>query len=311
VRLPEAIPQSKGETTMAIDEVPVQKDHATEPNPNVGGGVKSVLIILALAVLAVGEMFSINHMNMVRDQLTTQQSQLRDDLTGQLRDQISNRLTAIEQQNAQQLDSVKTELDNAARRVGAQSGELKRARTMVSQLQDQQRAQTEQLKQELDQKADAQQVGALSQDVSTTKTDLSSTQKTVSTLAADLGMARSDMGNLIARNHDDIEYLRKLGDRDYFEFTLTRNEPAKVAGVSLTLKKTNTKRYRFNVATMVDDMEVERRDCTINAPVYFYVNGSKKPYELVVNSVGSTQVKGYLSTPKGVTEVASRSEGAR
>jgi hypothetical protein len=31
---------------------------------------------------------------------------------------------------------------------------------------------------------------------------------------------------------------------------------------------------------------------------------------LVVNSVGSTQVKGYLSTPKGVTEVASRSEGA-
>ena len=58
-------------------------------------------------------------------------------------------------------------------------------------------------------------------------------------------------------------------------------------------------------------MEVERKDCTINSPVYFYVNGSKKPYELVVNSVGSTQVKGYLSTPKGVTEVASRSEGAR
>src|SRR5208337_5353473 len=137
------------------------------------------------------------------------------------------------------------------------------------------------------------------QDVSTTKTDLSSTQKTVSTLASDLGMARSEMGTLIARNHDDIEYLRKLGDRDYFEFTLTKNQPAKVAGVGLTLKKTNPKRYQFTVATLVDDMQVDRKDCTINSPVFFYVNGSKKPYELVVNSVASETVKGYMSAPKG------------
>jgi hypothetical protein len=123
-------------------------------------------------------------------------------------------------------------------------------------------------------------------------------------------MARSDMGTLIARNHDDIEYLRKLGDRDYIEFTLTRNQLAKVAGVGLTLKKTNVKRHSFNLDTLADDIEVSRKDCTINSPVYFYVNGSKKPYELVVNSVASEQVKGYVSTPKGVTEVASRSEGA-
>ena len=269
------------------------------------------MIFLVLAALAVGEFLTVNRMNTVRDQLTAQQNQLREDLTGQLRDQVSNRLTAIEQQNAQELDAVKTELDDAAKRVGAQGGELKRARNMVAQLQDQQRAQTEQLKQELDQKADQQQVGALTQDVSSTKTDLDTTKKNVSTLASDLGMARSEMGTLIARNHDDIEYLRKLGDRDYFEFTLTKNQPAKVAGVGLTLKKTNVKRYRFNLATLVDDMEVERKDCTINAPVFFYVNGSKKPYELVVNRVESNQVKGYLSTPKGVTEVAARSEGAR
>jgi hypothetical protein len=194
--------------------------------------------------------------------------------------------------------------------MGAQGGELKRARTMVTELQDQQRNQTAQLEQELSQKADQQQVGALTQDVTSTKTDLDTTKKNVSTLASDLGMARSEMGTLIARNHDDIEYLRKLGDRDYFEFTLAKNQPAKVAGVGLTLKKTNIKRYRFNVATLVDDMDVERKDCTINAPVFFYVNGSKKPYELVVNHVESNQVKGYISTPKGVTVVAASSGGA-
>jgi len=295
---------------MAIDDAPMPSTVQMEPSPGSGNGLKFVLIFLVLAILAVGEFFTINRMNTVREQLTAQQNQLREELTGQLRDQVSNRLAAFEQQNTQDLDAVKAELDEAAKRVGAQSGELKRARNMVTQLQDQQRTQTEQLKQQLDQKADQTQVGALSQDMTTTKSDLSSTKSTVTTLASDLGMARSEMGTLIARNHDDIEYLRKIGDRDYFEFTLNRNQLAKVAGVGLTLKKTNAKRYRFNLDTLVDDIQVERKDCTINSPVYFYVSGSKKPYELVVNSVGSEQVKGYLSTPKGVTEVATRSEGA-
>jgi len=265
---------------------------------------------LVLAALAVGEFVTIHKMNMMRNELRAQQNQLRDDMTGQLRDEVSNRLTAMERQNAQDLEAVKSELDDAAKRVGAQSGELRRARKMVSQLQDQQRQQTDQLKQELDTKADQQQVGALSADVSSTKTDLKTTKGNVDTLANDLGMARSQMGTLIARNHDDVEYLRKLGDRDYFEFTLTRNKPEKVAGIGLTLKKTNLKHYEYNITTLIDDMQMDRKDCLANTPVFFYVNGSRKPYELVVNSVGSTEVKGYLSTPKGVTEVAARSEGA-
>jgi cytochrome c556 len=294
---------------MEINEKPVIEVNQAGPNPDPAGGAKFAVIFIVLAALAVGEFFAIHRMNEVRNELAAQQARLRDDLTGQLRNEVSHRLAAVEQQNAQDLNAVKSELDNAAKRVGAQGGELRHARNMVAQLQDQQRAQTEQLKQELDLKADAQQVGALSQDVSSTKSDLNTTKTNVNTLAADLGMARSEMGTLIARNHDDIEYLRKLGERDYFEFTLTRNQPAKVAGVSLTLKKTNPKRYEYSVATLVDDMNVERKDCSANAPVYFYVNGSKKPYELVVNSVGSNQVKGYISAPKGVTEIAASSEG--
>jgi hypothetical protein len=295
---------------MAIDDVPVQSGQTVEVRPSSGGGAKTILVVVALAALAAGELFTVGRMNTVRDQLATQQGQLREDMTGQMRDQLSSRLSVIQRQNSEELDAIRTELDDAAKRVGSQSGELRKARKLVATLQDQQQAQTAQLKQELDQKADEQQVGALTQDVSATKTDLSTTQKNVSSLAADLGMARSDMGTLIARNHDDIEYLRKLGDRDYYEFTLAKDKENKVAGIGLTLKKTNVKHYRYTVATLVDDMAVDRRDCTVNSPVYFFVNGSKKPYELVVNSVGSSQVKGYLSAPKGVTEVASRSEGA-
>jgi hypothetical protein len=292
---------------MLLQDAPAHEDIPSQSNSH---NVKFVSIFLILAALVVGELFTVSRMNTLNQQSIQKQSQLREDLTGQLRDQVSNRLSAIEQQNAQELDAVKSELDAASKRVGAQSSELKRARTMVAQLQDQEAAQTEQLKDQLNQKADAQQVGALTQDLSSTKTDLNTTQKNVSTLAADLGMARSEMGTLIARNHDDIEYLRKLGDRDYFEFTLTRGQESKVGGIGLTLKRTNFKRHQYTLATLVDDMDVERKDCAVNSPVDFFVNGSKKPYELVVNSVGSNQVKGYLSTPKGATEVASRSEGA-
>jgi hypothetical protein len=154
-------------------------------------------------------------------------------------------------------------------------------------------------------------VGALNQDVSAQRTDLDNTKKALDSVRSDLGMARSEMGTLIARNHDDIEQLRKMGERDYFEFTANRKALARVAGVGLNLTKTNVKQHRFNLDLVVDDVRVEKKGRTIDEPIFFYVNGSKRPYELVVNEVKSNEVKGYVSTPKGTREVAARSEGAR
>ena len=102
---------------------------------------------------------------------------------------------------------------------------------------------------------------------------------------------------------------RKMGERDYFEFTANRKSLARVAGVGLTLTKTNVRRHQYNMDLVVDDIPVAKKDRTINEPIFFYVHGSKKPYELVVNEVKSNQVKGYVSTPKGAKEMASSSGG--
>jgi len=187
---------------------------------------------------------------------------------------------------------------------------LKHARSMVAQLQNEQRREAQELQQQIAQKADQQQVGALNQNVAEQRTDLDNAKKEIDTVRSDLGMARSEMGTLIARNHDDIEQLRKLGERDYFEFTASRKLPARLAGVGMTLTKTNVKRHQFNLNLEVDDVNVEKKDRTVNEPIFFYVSGSKKPYELVINEVESNKVKGYLSTPKGANEVATRSERA-
>src|SRR2546425_963025 len=69
------------------------------------------------------------------------------------------------------------------------------------------------------------------------------------------------------------------------------------------------KQQRFNLALQADDMVIEKKDRTINEPVIFYVHGAKKPYELVINKVLSDRILGYLSAPKGATEVAATQTG--
>ena len=287
---------------MAIDEV--GRQNPPPPESNQTG--KFIAIFVVLAGLAIGQIFTLSRMSTVRESLEAQQATMQKNLSAQIDTQFSTRMASLESSNAQQLEALHKEIDGASKRSGTAGRELRKARSMVEKLQAEQREQADRLRDELAQKADQQQVGALSQDVSATRNDLDETKKNLESTRSDLGMARSEFGTLIARNHDEIETLRKLGERDYFEFSLTRNTPAHVANVGLTLKKTNVKRHRFNLMLVADDMQIEKKDRTVNEPVFFYTSGSKRPYELVVNKVQSNQVTGYVSAPKGIVQVAAR-----
>jgi len=296
---------------MAIDDVPEQKVLSMNPPEGSGANLKFGLIFVILAVLVIGEMYTIARINSVRTSLEAEQVATQRALSTQLDQRFSNQIAALQNSHAQQLEALRQELEAASKRMGSTGKDLRRARTMVETLQSEQRQQADKVKAELAQKADQQQVGVLSQDVSATRTDLENTKKVLDATRADLGMARSELGTLIARNHDEIETLRKMGDRDYFEFVLDKSQPQRVAGVGLILKKANVKRHRFNLALVADDMEVEKKDRTVNEPIFFYLRGSKRFYELVVNKVESGRVAGYISTPRGVVQSASRSEGGR
>ena len=285
---------------MAIDEVP--DDRKISVNPEGHSHTSAfVAIFIVLAILVIGEFYSLGKIGSLRTSLEAQDGQMHKTLTAQLTEQFSSKISALENSNAQQFEALKTQLDTASKRMRSTRGEVQRARAtraMVEKLQAEQQQEAEQLKQEIAQKADQQQVGALTQDVSATKTDLATTKKTVGVLTSDLGMARSELGTLIARNHDDIELLRKLGQRNYYEFALARNQQQKVAGVGLILKKTNLKHHRFNLNLLTDDMVVEKNNRTVNEPIFFVTGGSKGFYELVANKVENDKVTGYMSTPK-------------
>ena len=131
------------------------------------------------------------------------------------------------------------------------------------------------------------------------KTDLDATRE-------DLKMARSEMGTLIARNHDEIDQLRRLGERDYVEFTIVgKNKPQKVGNVTVELKGVNEKRNQFSAALTIEDKQFEKKNRALNEPIFFYTSGTHIPEEVVINKVGKNTISGYVSIPKANSQVAS------
>jgi small-conductance mechanosensitive channel len=148
------------------------------------------------------------------------------------------------------------------------------------------------VKAELATKANSDDVNKLNGDVNGVKTDLDATKNSIQ-------MARSEMGTLIARNHDEIDQLRRMGQRDYYEFTVQRKGGAtKVGVIQVELKDTNTKKNRYTINVLADDNSFEKKDRSVNEPIFFYIGGNRSALELVVNKVTKTAATGYLSAPK-------------
>ncbi|WP_348262750.1 hypothetical protein P8935_23535 [Telmatobacter sp. DSM 110680] len=160
------------------------------------------------------------------------------------------------------------------------------------------------------QKQTAQQVSAVSSDVSSVKTDvggvktdLTKTQGDLATAVSQLQSIKGDVdshSSLIARNAGELEVLKHKGDRNYYEFTLSKGQKKPVGTVSLELKKADPKKSKFTLEVFADDRQYDKKDRNVNEPLQFYAGKDPALYEIVVNSVGAKNtVSGYLSTPKG------------
>jgi len=211
---------------------------------------------------------------------------------------LNKRLAQAEETNAQ----VRGELSVVTDRMKLTQGELSRARKQAKQISEDYSKQLstmeESVKNELAGKASAEEVRVLGSDVSGIRSDLKGTQDT-------LQLARGELGTLIARNGEEIEQLRRLGQRDYYEFTLSKKgERYKAGDIMVELRGTNTKKSLFTVALFADDLRLEKKNRSVNEPIYFYTRGYRAPLELVVNKVEKNKVVGYISAPKTTASAA-------
>jgi cell division protein FtsB len=232
------------------------------------------------------------------------QSRLSQDLTKQ-QDQNKILTAQLDQANSRIAD-LKSKMEITTQRVGLTQSELAQAKSRAESIRKEQQtsdqkltAQLGQVQKESEEKigAVASEVGGAKKDIEATKSDLEATKGKLERSLGDMNV----MSGLIAHNRDDLEGLRRRGDRNYYEFTLQRSKTAQRVGpVQMSLNKTDPKRAKYTITVVADDKTIEKKDKTSGEPVQFYVKGSSRmaPYEIVVFDVGKNQINGYLATPK-------------
>jgi len=275
----------------------------TPTSHKVAFGLLAAGLIIALA----GDGYLWSKSNGLMNEISSTQSGTQaqisklNDATTTLLQQEQARLEALSQEMQQKVKGANDSASIAIRR--ARTEAQKQGEELSQRLAEQQH----QVSGELDQLKSAtttasSKITEVSTDVDAVKQNVASTRSDLDKTGADLKRVMGDMGvmsGLIATNSKDLDALRALGERNYFEFDLTKAQGMKKIGdVMLTLKKSDPKRNRYTVDVMADDKHVEKKDKTMNEPVQLYVSGNMQPYEIVVNQVKKDEVVGYLATPK-------------
>jgi F0F1-type ATP synthase membrane subunit b/b' len=280
--------------------------------PGAGGGDLKIPILIGAVVALLG----------ANIYLYTQLDRVRGDL-GQFRTSVQNEIASLKESSTvstqtarRSLTSLKDELETARRQASMAAGQArieaqKHAEELAKRLaMEQQRAerQAQEIKSELStavsnvEKSAVAKIGEVSTEVGQVKSEVASTKSELEKAVSELKRVRGDLdgtSSIVATNGKELQSLRALGERNYFEFSLKKaKEPQRIGDVSVLLKKADAKRNRFTIEVIADDKRVEKKDKNLNEPVQFYVSKARQPYEIVVNEVKKDLIVGYLSTPK-------------
>src|ERR1700688_1202373 len=178
----------------------------------------------------------------------------------QSQDGITQRVTQAERTNAE----LQSEMNLVGDKLKLTEGQLATARSQVKQSRADYAKKLNDVQTTLATKANADDVKALGTDVNGVKSDLDSTKGGIEQL-------RGEHGELIARNHEELEQLKRMGERDYYEFTLTsKGQKEHVGQTMIEFRSASAKKHQYSIAMYVDDTRLEKKNRSVNAPIYFY-----------------------------------------
>jgi len=245
-----------------------ENDTASRILPKVG---VAVLVIIAGIAIAYGY-----HQQSVANDMTARDSALNasvlhlqsqlDATTAKMNDMAAQAAAAAQAQAAQ------TAATSVASKKHTASASDKRIKALQARLDEQQKALTD--------------------------TNNAITQ-TRSDLQASLDSTRTDLNGAIAKNHDELVALEKRGQRDYFEFDLTKSKHFSRTGpISLSLRKVDAKHLHYDLALLIDDNRLTKKNVVLYEPVWISREDDPQPVQIVVNKINKDSIHGYVSTPK-------------
>jgi outer membrane murein-binding lipoprotein Lpp len=254
-----------------------------------------IFIVFAVAFLAIGWLIYAGQQSRSKLEAEIAKTNQRADMLAQQLEQANSRIAEL-----------KGSLEVTGEKLQLTQQDLERARALANAIRKEQKAADEQLVAQIGQvKQESEtKIGEVAAGVSGAKSDIEATRRDLEATKSGLQRAMGDMNvmsGLIARNKEEVEELKRRGDRNIYEFDLRKsNSLSRVGPVQMRVKKVDVKRSKFTLDLIADDRTIEKKDKTVGEPVQFYVKGVRAPFphEIVVFELGKDRVIGYLSTPK-------------
>jgi hypothetical protein len=280
----------------------------------------AVLVGITLAfLLAVGNLYW--HMEHMRVEMASLRHSVLDevtkltDATHQAQANNSRRPAASPENSRKVLDSLKEELTaeltttqrQAAAAAARAKEALNHADTIAERMGEERQSQHKEVIGQLGQMKQTEantsaKVEGVAADVANIKNDVASTRYELEQTVGALKRINGDLGvqsGYIATNAKELQALKVMGERNYFEFRVGRTGKAeRVGDVAILLRKTDTKRNKYSMDVVAGDKRTEKKEKGVNEPVQFYLTRARAPFEIVVNEVQKDFIVGYLSTPK-------------
>ncbi len=192
------------------------------------------------------------------------------------------------------------------RQLGAQASQYK---SLYGELRAGQERQGQELATVGQQKADRTEVndlknetGEIKEQVTEANSNISDLREATSRNAGEIESTKTAVASVreaTDANTKQISDVKYSLARDVYNFELTENTGImKVFDVSLRLKNVDLSKQRYSMEIFAGDKRLKKDNQLLNEPVYFYVGGAQKPYELTVTKLDKKHVIGYLSVPK-------------
>jgi len=128
---------------------------------------------------------------------------------------------------------------------------------------------------------------------------IASTQSQLEGTQSDLSSTRTELSGSIARTHEELVVLQKKGERNYYEFDISKSKQFQHEGpLGVRLRKANTKHQYADLDMIVEDQTVTQKHVNLYQPAMFFLPDNPQPAELVVNSISKDRIHGYVSSSK-------------
>ena len=116
-------------------------------------------------------------------------------------------------------------------------------------------------------------------------------------------------GHNIANLAPSVNILCEIMSPYYARFSKSK-QFQRIGPLPLSLRKTDAKHKKYDLALIVEDNELSKKQVNLYEPIWIHTDNGAQPAMVVVNRNEKNLVHGYISTPKYKASELATANGA-